>query len=518
MGPPAGLIWTTQPSGFSGGYSFGNTPVVQLTDLGGNFLTNDGNTTIQIDLTDSGGTTSHYTTVVTASNGTASVPQWTLSTAGSYQLTATIGSTSAPTSSASNTFEVSVGSAATLQFTGPTAAVQNIAIAPVVKIYDHGGANVVTTSTFKIVLSKDAAASTGTSSLICSGSGEEEGRGSCASAEVAAVAGVATFVGISFSTAGSYVLLARTNDTSIALSTNTTITVVVPPTPAPTPPTPNPPASVPSGSLEIRQTLSLNDPSFTAAGWVGDMKVLYDTTYADEIDIVQADGITLRPDCSVDSIAASIQRRAGISVTFTAVVAQLYIQAAIAAANSLTPTSFANQAALTMNRLGINVTLIDASSIAVAAPVIKSNTTSTSQESSDNTWMWIVIGASAGLFLVVVIIGVYLYSQNKVLEPDESGEEKEMEDSHHLTVTELQQFGYSTNTIFSFQTSAIGIVLADPESSLALGDQKKALGQELVNPGNSEPADEKTAINDLKHSDPMVVDAPTAPRCGRSCA
>ena len=188
------LVFTTSPSASAGGVPFASQPVVKVQDTNGNTVTSS---TLTVTLTVESGTgVLNGITSVAAVSGVASFTGVSVTEAGEYILTAsarlaTLEGTVVSVQSSS--FTVSVGAAAAVSFkTSPSNTVAGAIFAtqPVAVIVDAGG-NTVTSSTAAVTVS------------VASGSGTLSG-----TMTVAAVAGVATFGGLTIDAAGRYTLSA----------------------------------------------------------------------------------------------------------------------------------------------------------------------------------------------------------------------------------------------------------------------------------------------------------------------
>ena len=154
-GPATQLVFTTQPSGGTGGTAFGTQPVVTVEDADGNKVTTS-SASITLAITSgtgtSGATLSATTNPLAASSGVATFSGVSINMAGTgYTLTAT---SSGLTPATSSPFTITVGPAAQLAFTTqPSGGTGGTAFGtqPVVTVEDAGG-NKVTTSTASITL------------------------------------------------------------------------------------------------------------------------------------------------------------------------------------------------------------------------------------------------------------------------------------------------------------------------------------------------------------------------------
>jgi hypothetical protein len=217
------LVFTTQPAGaVTEGATFSMSPVVEVEDSAGNALTGDtGNVTLQVASGPMGGVLSCSNPgfpTIAAVDGVATFTDCQItgtSGAGTYTLVATrAGVTPTP---ASSSVVIDVGAASRLAFS--TQPVGNVAehtvfsTSPAVAVEDAYG-NLVPSDTGEVTL----AISTGPAA----------GSLSCASATVAAVAGIASFAGCQISgavAAGTYTLVAtRAGLTSTGSSSSVVIT------------------------------------------------------------------------------------------------------------------------------------------------------------------------------------------------------------------------------------------------------------------------------------------------------
>jgi len=191
-GPPAKLVFTTQPGGGTGGTIWSTQPVVTLQDANGNTVTGTAQSvtlTIQNNAGPGGVLSGTTTAAVNTSTGQATFSGLSINTKGTgYTLTATGGSLTAATS---NPFNITVGAAAKLVFT--TEPVGGIYASPfptqpVVTVEDAGG-NTVTTSSASVTLAitSGTPASGGPGTLACTG-----GLSKSASSGVATFSGCTT--------------------------------------------------------------------------------------------------------------------------------------------------------------------------------------------------------------------------------------------------------------------------------------------------------------------------------------
>jgi trimeric autotransporter adhesin len=208
-GPPAKLVFTTEPGGtITGGSAFPNQPVVTIEDAGGHTVTSD-NSSVDLTITPNSGAPGAALTCssnpAAASSGVATFSGCSINTAASgYTLTATDATDGLTVTSSG--FVVGVGPAAQLIFTtepgGTITAGSAFAIQPVVTIKDAGG-NTVTSDTSTVALAITAGTGTSGASLTCNPSSNRQ----------AATAGVATFSGCAINKSGSGYTLTATDAT-----------------------------------------------------------------------------------------------------------------------------------------------------------------------------------------------------------------------------------------------------------------------------------------------------------------
>ena len=185
------LVFQTQPIGGTADSSLAQQPVVAIKDASGNTVTSGPDSSAAVTISLSSGTSPlNGTLTVNAINGIATFTDLSLSTAGAKALTATATLSSISRNVASSPFTIAAGSATQLVFqTQPGGGSAGAAWTqqPVVHVMDSSG-NLVTTgpdSTASVTL----ALSSGTGAL-------------AGTAVVTAVGGIATFTGLSLSTAG----------------------------------------------------------------------------------------------------------------------------------------------------------------------------------------------------------------------------------------------------------------------------------------------------------------------------
>jgi hypothetical protein len=201
--PPAKLAFVQQPSNVLAGVAI--SPAVQVTiqDADGNVVTTAAN---PVTLALTTGTGLAGTLTVTPQNGIAAFSNLTLSTVGTYTLSAaSSGLTSA--TSAGFTVEMPVKLAFTVQ---PTNTVTGAAISPAVQVavLDVNG-NTTTAATNPVTLALTA------------------GTGLGGTLTVAPQNGVATFSNLTLSTAGSYTLVASSSGLTSSTSASFTVTTPV---------------------------------------------------------------------------------------------------------------------------------------------------------------------------------------------------------------------------------------------------------------------------------------------------
>ena len=218
-GVPTQLVFTTQPSGGTGGVAWSTQPAVSVEDVNSNVVTSD---TSSVALAITSGTGDPSATLTCAANpqaavaGVATFSGCKIDKPGNgYTLTATDGSL---TSAVSAAFNVTVGSASQVVFTtqpvGGVTEGTSLPTQPVVSVEDAGG-NVVTTDSSSVTLSKNSGPAGGT--LSCS-----------SGLTAAASSGVATFSGCQITgtaAAGTYTLHAADGSLTAA---NSASFVIVP--------------------------------------------------------------------------------------------------------------------------------------------------------------------------------------------------------------------------------------------------------------------------------------------------
>ncbi len=207
------LVFTMQPGNGSGGSSLATQPVVAIEDANGNIVNTDASSvTLTISNNPGGGTLTCAADPVTAMVGVATFSGCQIDRIGNgYRLQA-IDGTLAPATS--NTFNITVGSAAKLAFTtqpgggtgGATWLTQ-----PVVAVQDAGG-NTVTNNYSSVTLAISTNPGGGTLN--------------CTSNPRSAVSGVATFTGCAIDKIGTGYTL-RATDGSLTATTSNAFTVTV---------------------------------------------------------------------------------------------------------------------------------------------------------------------------------------------------------------------------------------------------------------------------------------------------
>ncbi len=222
-GPPAKLVFTTEPAGtITGGSAFPTQPVVTIEDAGGNTVTSN-TSTVTLSITpNTGGVGASLTCNPSndqqaASAGVATFAGCTIDKVGNgYTLTATDGNSNI-TAATSTAFAVGIGAAAKLVFTtepgGTITGGGAFPTQPVVAIEDAGG-NTVTSSTSTVTLSITSGTGTSGASLTCNPSNDQQ----------TASAGVATFAGCAINKVGNGYTLTAT-DGSLTSATSSAFAV-----------------------------------------------------------------------------------------------------------------------------------------------------------------------------------------------------------------------------------------------------------------------------------------------------
>ncbi len=217
-GPPAQLVFVTQPGSGTGGLALGTQPIVEVRDAQGNAVTSDPgapNETVTMTFTvgtnGEGATLTGTTTVaINWTTGHASFTDLTVDLVGSYQLTASTNLGVFTTDSSA--FTVTEGPPVQVAFSAqPSNAVSTVSIAPAIRVQvlDAGGNQVIAaTNAITLGMSNNPGAGTLSGTLT-----------------VAAVNGEATFSDISIDKAGSgYTINASTTGLLPATSVGFDIT------------------------------------------------------------------------------------------------------------------------------------------------------------------------------------------------------------------------------------------------------------------------------------------------------
>jgi hypothetical protein len=209
VGTAAKLAFSTQPGNGTGGTALTAQPAVTVQDAGGNTVTTDtSNVTLAL-TTPAGATLTCTANPKAAVSGITTFAGCKVDKTGTYTLTATDGTL---TSAVSNSFTISVGTAAKLAFstqpgngTGGTA----LTTQPAVTVQDAGG-NTVTTDTSNVTLTLTTAAG---ATLTCTANPKT------------AAAGIATFAGCKVDKTGTYSLTTTDGGLTTAISGSFTISV-----------------------------------------------------------------------------------------------------------------------------------------------------------------------------------------------------------------------------------------------------------------------------------------------------
>ena len=206
-GPAAVLAFTVQPSNTVAAAAIAPPVQVTIRDALGNTVAATSNVTLTIGNNPSGGTLSGTTTVAAVA-GVATFPGLSINRSGTgYTLSAAVGSTLTATSSG---FDIAAGAPAVLAFTvQPSGAVAGASIVPSVQVSIRDSSGNLTASTANVTL----AIGTPVPGAVLSGT-----------TTVAAVAGVATFAGLSINRIGSFTLAATSSGLTSATSAAFTIT------------------------------------------------------------------------------------------------------------------------------------------------------------------------------------------------------------------------------------------------------------------------------------------------------
>ncbi|ASD22324.1 hypothetical protein B7495_09685 [Cryobacterium sp. LW097] len=204
-GPAARLVFTTSPSGSTGGRAFGTQPVVAVRDAGGNAVATTMPVTLAI--TTAAGATLACSANPATGTGTVAFAGCSIGRAGTYTLTASSGTLTAAVSAS---FTIAVGPATKLGFTSaPSTTRYNTTFdtQPAVAIQDAGGNTVASTAAVTLKLTTAAGAT-----LYCTANPK------------AAASGVATYSGCRIDKAGSYTLTATSGVLTPAVSGSYTVT------------------------------------------------------------------------------------------------------------------------------------------------------------------------------------------------------------------------------------------------------------------------------------------------------
>jgi hypothetical protein len=204
----AKLVITTEPTTSTAGKVFPQAITVQVEDAFGNVVTTDGSTVTLSIVSGPAGANLAATAAIKAVNGVATFSSLVLTVAGTYTFKVADGSLATATSAP---LTVTAAAAAKLAITQqPTTATAGSMFSPTyaVQVEDVYG-NRLTTDTSTVTL----AIASGPSGAALSGT-----------ATVKAVGGVATFPGLSLTTAGTYTF--KATDGSLTSATSGTLTVV----------------------------------------------------------------------------------------------------------------------------------------------------------------------------------------------------------------------------------------------------------------------------------------------------
>ena len=216
VGAATQLVFTTQPSGGSGGTAWSTQPAVTVEDAGGNTVTGS-SASISLAITSgtgtSGATLSCTTNPLSVTAGVATFAACKIDKAGTgYTLAATA---TGLTSATSSSFSITIGAATKLAFT----------------TQPGGGASAAAWTTQPAVTIEDAGGNTVNSSLsvslaITGGTGTSGATLTCTSNPLGATAGVATFAGCKIDMAGNnYTLTASASGLTNGTSSTFNITV-----------------------------------------------------------------------------------------------------------------------------------------------------------------------------------------------------------------------------------------------------------------------------------------------------
>ncbi|WEO75808.1 hypothetical protein BJQ94_10460 [Cryobacterium sp. SO2] len=205
-GPASRLVFTTSPSGATGGTTFGTQPVVAVRDAGGNAVA--GATPITLALTTpAGATLTCAANPASNATGIVSFSGCLVDRAGTYTVTASSGTL---TTAVSASFTVTVGPATKLGFTSATSTTRyntTFDTQPQVAIQDAGGNTVVSTGAVTLRLT-----TAGGATLYCTTNPRS------------AVSGVASFSGCRIDKAGNYTLTATSGTLAAAVSGTYSVT------------------------------------------------------------------------------------------------------------------------------------------------------------------------------------------------------------------------------------------------------------------------------------------------------
>jgi hypothetical protein len=213
FGAAAKVAFTTQPGGGTGGTAWTTQPAVTVQDAAGNTVTNS-SANVTLAITGGTGTAgaalSCTTNPLSASSGVATFTGCSIDKSGnSYTLTAT---STGLTQAVSSALNITVGAAAKLAFTGQPGngtGGSNLSPQPLVAIQDAGGNTVNSTASITLAIGTNPSSGTLSGTKI-----------------VAAVAGTATFSGLSIDKAGNgYTLTATSGALTSATSTALNVTV-----------------------------------------------------------------------------------------------------------------------------------------------------------------------------------------------------------------------------------------------------------------------------------------------------
>ena len=208
------LAFTTSPSPSTGGVAFTTQPVVKIEDAAGNTVTSDASG-VTLTITTPAGALLNCTNAspLPAASGVATFTGCKIDLAGTYTLHA---ADAALTVASSNSFAITVGTAAKLGFTtSPSASTGGVAFTtqPVVAVQDLGGNTVTTTNTGTVAVTITQPSTPAGAALTCT------------SSSVAVAAGLAGFAGCNIDLAGSYTLHATDGALTTATSNTFAITV-----------------------------------------------------------------------------------------------------------------------------------------------------------------------------------------------------------------------------------------------------------------------------------------------------